>query len=78
MQDEIFETLKEIFKETMPETDISEITAESSLKNDLGVDSIESMMIAMLIEERYNFKFDDSLDFEKVSDICDYIQNKIS
>lgn len=78
MNNEIFETLKGIFKETMPDTDISEITGESSLKNDLGVDSIESMMIAMLIEERYGFKFDDALDFETVSDICDYVQNKIS
>lgn len=78
MNNEIFETLKGFFRETMPETDISEITEESSLKNDLGVDSIESMMIAMLIEEKYGFKFDDTLDFETVSDICDYIEKKIS
>lgn len=76
MNTSIFEHLKEILSEALPDIDLDAVTENSSLKNDLGIDSIETMMIAILIEDDYGFKFEDSLEFETVGDICDYIEDK--
>lgn len=76
MNKEIFDRLKEIIGETMPELDISEITEDSSLKNDLGIDSIEMMMIALVIEDEYGFRFDDSISFDTVGKLCDFIYSR--
>ena len=47
---DIFEQLKTVIAQSVPEIDIEDVTLESSLKNDLGLDSLATMMIAMLIE----------------------------
>lgn len=73
----VFEQLKSVITQSVPEIDIEAVTLESSLKNDLGLDSLSMMMIAMLIEEEFNFTFDGSIAFETVGDLCKYIENKI-
>ncbi len=73
----VFERLKKIISEAIPEIDLNSVTGKSRLKSDLGIDSIETMMIAILIEEEFGFKFEDAVDFETVEDICRYIENRI-
>lgn len=76
MNETIFEHLKKIIADVMPDADLTGIDESTLLKNDLGIDSIETMMIAIVIEDDYGFKFDDSVNLETVGDICDYIESK--
>ena len=73
----VFEQLKTVIAQSVPEMDIEKVTLESSLKNDLGLDSLSIMMISILIEENFGFVFDGEIAFETVSDLCEYIEKKI-
>ena len=73
----VFEQLKELIAQSVPKIDIATVTPESSLKNDLGLDSLSTMMISMLIEEKFGFNFDGEINFETVDDLCEYIEKKI-
>ena len=74
---DIFAQLNTEIAQSVPEIDIEDVTLESSLKNDLGLDSLATMMIAMLIEEEFNFSFEGSISFETVGDLCEYIEKMI-
>lgn len=73
----VFEQLKELIAQSVPEIDIATVTPKSSLKNDLGLDSLSTMMISMLIEEKFGFNFDGEINFATVGDLCEYIEKKI-
>ena len=73
----VFEQLKELIAQSVPKIDIATVTPESSLKNDLGLDSLATMMIAMLIEDEFNFSFDGEINFETIGDLCEYIEKMI-
>ncbi len=73
----VFEQLKELISQSVPEIDIETVTLESSLKNDLGLDSLATMMISMLIEEEFKFTFEGEINFETVGDLCEYIEKMI-
>lgn len=74
----VFEKLKEIIETSFPDIDVNSVTENSSLKNDLGLDSLGMMMIAILIEDHFGIKFEGELNFKTVSDICRFIEEKIS
>lgn len=73
----VFEQLKSVIAQSVPEIDIETVTLESSLKNNLGLDSLSTMMISMLIEEEFGFTFDGEINFETVGELCYYIERKI-
>ena len=73
----VFEQLKTVIAQSVPEIDVETVTNDSSLKNDLGLDSLATMMIAMLIEEEFSFTFEGEINFETVRDLCEYIVKKI-
>ena len=72
----MLEILKEILPRIMPGTDASNVTMETRLVEDLGFDSLALMMMAMEIEDRFNFRFEDVVSFKTVGDACEYL-NKI-
>ena len=74
----VFEKLKEIIETSFPDIDVNSVTENSSLKNDLGLDSLGMMMIAILIEDHFGIKFEGELNFKTESDICRFIEEKIS
>ena len=55
------------------------VTRESTLKHDLGVDSMDSIDIIMALEKEFNIDIDENhLDqFIKVEDFVSYIQSNI-
>lgn len=73
----VFEQLKTVIAQSVPEIDVETVIIDSSLKNDLGLDSLATMMIAMLIEEEFSFTFEGEINFETVGDLCEYIVKKI-
>ena len=68
--------LKEIFSTVFGnDLDISNLTVESNLRKDLGMNSVHLLYMAMVLEEKYGIRFDNS-DFESISTVTDVI-NKI-
>lgn len=73
----VFEKLKKAIGETMPEIDINSVAMDSSLQNDLGLDSLLTMMISIVVEEEFGFEFEGDIQFETVGELCTYIENRI-
>lgn len=73
----MLEQLKEILGKVMSEVDISNVTEDTKLMEDLGFDSLAMMMMAMEIEDAFNFKFAEFIKFETVGDVCRYLECRI-
>lgn len=59
--DEIFAKLKEILKICMPGIDVSKITPSSVINRDLGVDSMNFIMIMAKVEAAFGITVPDEL-----------------
>ncbi|MBE6772602.1 MAG: acyl carrier protein [Ruminococcaceae bacterium] len=71
----MLETVKEIICDYV-ETDIDEITAESSLRYDIGATSFDLMNIAVEIEERFGLSVPDNAlhRIKTVGDIAELLE----
>ena len=74
MSDMVFEKLKEIFGRVMPQCDTSTITMDSVLTTDLGVDSLNMMLLAITVEDEFKIRFSSDAKLETVKDIVDYVE----
>ena len=70
----MLEQLKEILGKVLPEVDMSQVTEETRLVEDLGFDSLAMMMMAMEIEDAFQFRFEELVKFETVGDVCKYLE----
>ena len=70
----MLEKLKEILGKVLPEVDMSSVTENTNLVEDLGFDSVALMMLAMEIEDAFNFRFDKFVKFDTVGDVCKYLE----
>ena len=73
-----FERVKNIIRQSMPDLDLSEVSMESSIAGDLGLDSLSTMMIAIMIEDEFNIRFKGEIGFETVAELCNYIDNALN
>ena len=73
----MLEELKEIIAKAIPDLDVSGVTEETRLIDDLGFDSLAMMMMAMEIEDRYGFRFTEFVRFETAGDVCNYIRERV-
>ena len=69
--------LKDILGKVLPDIDMSTVTEDTRLIEDLGFDSLAMMMLAMEIEDAFNFKFKEFVKFDTVGDACSYIESRI-
>lgn len=72
----IFDKLIEIFQNVIPEVDSDDIHKDSLLVEDLGLNSLTMMLLAVSIEDEYGITFDDSARLETVNDVISYIEDK--
>ena len=75
-----FERLKNVCAAVFEgEIDVSAITPDSSLRDDIGINSIGILYMALAIEEEFGIKFtnDDFVDILKVSDVVAIIDKKV-
>ena len=72
----MLEQLKNILGKVLPDVDMSKVTEETRLIDDLGFDSLALMMMSMEIEDAFGFKFLEFVKFETVGDVCEYIKSK--
>lgn len=79
MQDqEIITGLAEIIKNIRPTVDTSKVSRDTVLSTDLGLDSLCMLLVALAIETKFDFRFDDSTNFKTVGDATDYIKAKLA
>lgn len=72
------EKLKSILNEVNPAVVTDGISEDTRLGEDLGLDSLNMMLLAVQVEDEFGFRFDDMPVFETVGDICSYIEKKTS
>jgi len=61
------------------EIDLNGVTPESDLKNDIGINSIGLLYMALALEEEFKIKFtnDDFIHIQTVKDVVDIIEKKV-
>ena len=69
--------LKEILAKVLPDLDMSGVTEETRLIEDLEFDSLAMLMMSMEIEDAFGFKFTEFVKFETVGDVCGYLESRI-
>lgn len=75
-QEEILSELKDIFKQVKPQLNTTSITRDSSLINDLGIDSLSLLLLSLAIEQKFDFKFNTAQAFQTVGEVVDYISEQ--
>ncbi|MFP4376645.1 MAG: acyl carrier protein [Spirochaetales bacterium] len=77
MADELFEKMKKLIAEKL-EIDESKITMESSFRQDLGADSLDTFELVYAIEEELGIEVPDEKanEFETVKDALDFIRSQ--
>lgn len=73
----MLQKLKVVLSRVLPDMDMSSVTEETRLMEDLGFDSLALMMMAMELEDAFGFKFTEFVKFETVGDVCRYLEGKI-
>lgn len=73
----MIDKLKEILAKVLPDMDVSGVTKDTKLIDDLGFDSLAMMMMSMEIEDAFGFKFTEFVKFETVDDVCAYLESRI-
>lgn len=73
----MLDQLKEILGKVLPEVDMSTVTADTKLVDDLGFDSLAMMMMSMELEDAFGFKFSEFVVFETVGDVCAYLECRV-
>lgn len=73
----MIEKLKEILKKVIPGVNVDSVTEDTRLAEDLGFDSLALMMMSMEIEDAFDFRFTELVQFETVGDACKYLEEKI-
>jgi len=73
----MLEQLKEILGKVLPEVDMSQVTEQTRLVEDLGFDSLAMMMMSMEIEDAFKFRFTEFVRFETVGDVCGYLECRV-
>ena len=76
--DELFDKLKKLIADNL-EIDVDKITLDSSFRQDLGADSLETYELVYAIEEELGISIPDEKanEFETVRDALDYIQSEL-
>lgn len=73
----MLDRLKVILAKVLPDADVSNVTMDTRLMEDLGFDSLALMMMAMEIEQEFGFEFKEFVRFETVGDVCGYLESRI-
>jgi len=71
----VLDQIKEILKDTM-DIDESKITLDAKLKEDLELDSLDSVELIMSAEKEFGIEIpdEDVMNFKTVNDIVNYIE----
>lgn len=76
---EVFAKFKISLAKIEPKFDIESITPDSSLKDDLDLDSLDVIELLMILEEDFGLEInlEDLVEITTIGDACDIIQESI-
>lgn len=69
----VFEKLKEILSNIKPKLDVSQVSFEDNLINDLRIDSLTMLMLSLAIEQEFKINIDAKERFVTVRDVVSYV-----
>lgn len=72
-REEVLAELKEVVKVVRPALDLDTVTFDTRLVEDLGLDSLSMLLVAMALENRFGIRFDSQQQFQTVTDACDAV-----
>lgn len=73
----MIERLKVVIERVVPGIDLTNVSRDTRLVEDLGFDSLALMMMAMGIEDAFGYRFTEFVRFTTVGEVCDYLADKI-
>lgn len=71
---EIFERLKKLIAQSMPDVNVDNVTEDTRLLEDLKFDSLGMMMLAMAMEDEFGISFDEPVNFATVKDVLEFVK----
>ena len=71
---EIFERLKKLIAQSMPDVNVDNVTEDTRLIEDLKFDSLGMMMLAMAMEDEFGISFDEPVNFATVKDVLEFVK----
>ncbi|WP_154983954.1 phosphopantetheine-binding protein [Paenibacillus xylanexedens] len=75
----VIEKIREVFPELSTPVNVNEIKNSDSLQDDHGIDSLLIMEFMVLLEEKFEFEFEDDFDVDtlySIDTIASYIAGK--
>lgn len=72
-RESVFEELKGLMKQIRPSIDLDEVTEQSQLVRDLGLDSLTVLLLSLAVENRFGFQFKGAPKFNNVAEVVDFI-----
>ena len=72
-EDMILEKLKDLLPGLNLQIDVDAVTPASLLAEDLGIDSLRRLLLAVLIEDAFGIEFDVNATYVTVQDVVDSI-----
>ena len=70
----MLDRLKKVFGTVNPDIDVSGITEGTRLQQDLGLNSLSIMLLAMAIEDEFQVNFENAPAFETVGDVLKFLE----
>lgn len=71
---EIFERLKKLIAQSMPDVNVDNVTEDTRLLEDLKFDSLGMMMLAMAMEDEFGISFDEPVNFATIKDVLEFVK----
>ena len=72
----IIDDLKDIFLKISPTINVFKFDENSTIVEDLKMDSLSQLMVVMEIEKKFNIKFEKMITFERVKDVIAYLKKQ--
>ncbi|MBR3388352.1 MAG: acyl carrier protein [Bacteroidales bacterium] len=73
-QAQVLDGLKEVLTVLRPHTDLSNVTNETELVRELGIDSLTMMLLSLAVEEKFKMRFPDGEPMPvTVGDVCENV-----
>ena len=70
----MLDKLTVVLGRVLPDVDMSSVTEETRLIEDVGLDSLTILLLSFAIEKKFEFKFDGTPKFSSVGEVMDYIE----
>jgi len=73
-KEEVFAGLKEVIGIIRPNTDLTNVSFDTVLVRDLGIDSLSMMLLSLAVEEKFKMRFDPAAPAPTtVGEVCDAV-----